>query len=49
MNQEKVEFLNMFARYQPSEALQSAFSQAAVAAADIDPEAGTVQVCIHAE
>ena len=49
MNQEKVEFLNMFARYQPSEALQGAFSQAAVAAADIDPEAGTVQVCIHAD
>ncbi len=49
MAQEKVEFLNMFARYQPSEALQSVFSQAAVAAADIDAEAGWVSVCIHAD
>ena len=30
MNQEKVGFLNMFARYQPSETLENAFSQAAV-------------------
>ena len=49
MNQEKVGFLNMFARYQPSETLENAFSQAAVAAADIDPEAGLVQVCMHAD
>ena len=49
MSQERIEFLDMFARYQPSETLQSVFSQAAVAAADIDAEAGWVLVRIYAD
>ena len=49
MSQERIDFLNMFARYQPSEALESAFSQAAVAAADIDAAAGHVMVCVHSD
>ena len=41
-------FLNMFSQYQPPEALQSALSQAAVVAADIDPERRRVETCIFA-
>ncbi len=44
---ETVLFLNMFSLYQPPEALQDALSQAAIVAADIDPEKRTVSVCIH--
>ena len=40
-------FLNMFPDYEPPEALQSAFSQAAIVAADINPETRTVSVVIH--
>ncbi|MBO5953980.1 MAG: PolC-type DNA polymerase III [Oscillospiraceae bacterium] len=38
----------MFSEYEPPEALASALSQAAVVAADIDPDARRVDVCIHA-
>ena len=40
-------FLNMFSAYEPPEALQSAMNQAAVVAADVDPQRGAVQVCIR--
>ena len=46
---ETVLFLNMFSLYQPPEALQNALSQAAIVAADIDPEKRTISVCIHSE
>ena len=39
--------LNMFSEYTPPEALKSAFSQAAVVAADIDPIARKVSVCVE--
>ncbi len=44
-----VYLLNMFADYVPSEELREAFSQAAIAAADIDPATRTVTIAIHAE
>ena len=40
-------FLNMFSEYKPPEALESAFSQAAVVAADIDPAMRIVAVCVE--
>ncbi len=40
-------FLNMFSEYMPPEALQNAFSQAGVVAADIDPATRTVAVCVE--
>ena len=46
---EQVFFLNMFPDYVPPEALQEALSQAAIAAADIDPETRKVSVAIHSE
>ncbi len=46
---EQVYFLEMFPDYEPPEALQGALSQAAIAAADIDPESRTVDVAIHSE
>ena len=46
---DSVSLLNMFALYQPPEELASLLSQAAVVAADIDPERGTVEVCLHSE
>ncbi len=46
---EPVRFLQMFPDYEPPEALKSALSQAAIAAADIDPENRRVEVAIHAE
>ena len=42
-------FLNMFSQYEPPEALQSALSQAAIVAADIDPEKRSAHVCVHSE
>ena len=39
----------MFPDYEPPEALQSALSQAAIVAADIDPQYGTVSIAAHAE
>ena len=44
---EQILFLNMFAQYEPSEALATALSQAAVTAADIDPESKRVYVQLH--
>ena len=45
---ESVLFLNMFSQYQPPEGVKEILSQAAVAAADIDPETRKVSVAIHA-
>ena len=46
---EQIYFLNMFSDYKPPEDLQMVLSQAAVVAADIDPERGSVEVCLHSE
>ena len=46
---ETVFFLNMFPDYEPPEALQSVLSQAAIVAADIDPQHRSVEVAIHSE
>ncbi len=46
---EKIYFLNMFSAYEPPEELVQYLSQAAVAAADIDPETRRIQVGIHGE
>ena len=40
---------NMFPDYEPPEELRAALSQAAIVAADIDPEAGSVSVAVHSE
>ena len=42
-------FLNMFPDYEPPEALETALSQAAIVAADIDPETRGVSVAVHSE
>ena len=47
--EEQVFFLNMFAEYQPAEEVRNALSQAAIVAADIDPEQRCVAVAIHQE
>ena len=44
-----VSILNMFPVYEPPEALREVLSQAAIAAADIDPATRTVTVAIHSE
>ena len=46
---EQVLFLNMFPDYAPPEDLQQVLSQAAIAAADIDPQTRRVSVAIHTE
>ena len=46
---EKVYLCNMFPDYEPPEALNGAFSQAAIVAADIDPESRRVSVAVHSE
>ena len=46
---EKVFFLNMFPDYVPPEELKAALSQAVIAAADIDPVKGRVEVAIYSE
>ena len=46
---EQISLLNMFSIYEPPEALRNALDQAAVVAADIDPEKGRVEVCLHSE
>ena len=46
---EPVFFLNMFPDYEPPEVLKSALSQAAIAAADIDPENRSVEVALKME
>ena len=45
---ENVYFLHMFSDYEPPEALKSALSQAAIVAADLDPESGTVSMVLSA-
>ncbi len=45
---EKVLFLNMFSEYQPPEALQSAFSQAAIVAAEVNPASRRIDMKIEA-
>ncbi len=44
---EQVFFLNMFPDYEPPEELYPALSQAAIAAADIDPMTRSVSVAVH--
>ena len=46
---EKVFFLNMFPDYTPPEELKEALSQAAIAAADIDPVQQRVHIAIHTD
>ena len=46
---EQVYLHNMFPDYEPPEALDEAFNQAAIVAADIDPESWEVSVAIHSE
>ena len=46
---ESILFLNMFSLYEPPEAVSAALSQAAVVAADIDPEKRKICICIHAD
>ncbi len=46
---QRIEFLNMFSQYQPSEALKSALNQTAVVAADIDPETRRITAAIYAD
>ena len=48
MNQQ-VYLTNMFPDYEPPEALAAVLSQAAIVAADIFPETGTVEVAVHSE
>ena len=40
-------FLNMFSNYEPPEALKAALSQAAIVAADLDPDERKMSVAIH--
>ena len=47
--EEQIFFLNMFPDYEPPEELYAALSQAAIAAADIDPETRSVHVALHSE
>ncbi len=46
---EKTLFLQMFSEYQPPEPLQSGLSQAAIVAADLDPETRTISVAVESE
>ena len=46
---ENVYLINMFPDYVPPEELTTALSQAAIAAADIDPENRTVSVAVHSQ
>ena len=45
----EVRLLNMFPDYQPPESLQEVLAQAALVAADIDPEKKMVVAAIHSE
>ena len=45
----KVYLFHMFPDYEPPEELNAALSQAAIVAADIDPETRTVEVALHAD
>ena len=44
---ERIYFINMFPDYEPPEELRAALSQAAIAAADIDPEQRVVEVVLE--
>ena len=46
---EQILFLNMFSDYAPPEDLQKAISQAAIVAADVDPETRIVSVAIRSD
>ena len=46
---QNVYLTNMFPDYEPPEELMNALSQAAIVAADLDPEAGRVEVALHSE
>ena len=46
---QQVFFFHMFPDYEPPEELRTALSQAAIVAADIDPEARAVSVAVHAQ
>ncbi len=46
---DRVLFLNMFSDYEPPESLYEALSQAAVVAADIDPDTRSVSLVIHSD
>ena len=46
---ERTYFLNMFSDYEPPEELVSVLSQAAIVAADIDPETRRVSAAVHSE
>ena len=46
---EKTLFLHMFSDYEPPEALKSAFNQAAIVAADLDPTARTISVVLESD
>ena len=46
---EQVYILNMFPDYEPPEALKDALSQAAIVAADIDPQLNSVHIAVYAE
>ena len=48
MNYENVSLLNMFPDYNPPEAHKSVLAQAAIVAADIDPQMRRVDACLHA-
>ena len=47
--EQNVYLTHMFPDYEPPEELIAALSQAAIVAADIDPEAGAVSVAVHSE
>ena len=46
---EQIYLFHMFPDYEPSEEVFAALSQAAIVAADIDPEAGRVEVAVHSQ
>ena len=48
MNHENVSLLYMFPDYNPPEALKQVLTQAAIVAADIDPQTRSVEACLHA-
>ncbi len=45
----RVYFFHMFSDYEPPEPLKSALSQAAIVAADLDPESRSISVAIHCD
>ena len=49
MENENPLFLNMFSAYEPPEELRAVLSQAAVAAADIDPVRRSISVAVESD